>query len=83
VVGVKNDAEPHTIQVTLSRNGSALTAVIDEAASDSLTWTNELMEGIKLPGTGSMIAIYLVLIGLVIMVGAFVIFRKKSQKEEG
>ena len=82
VVGVRNDDAPHTIKVTVSRSGSALTAVIDEDASDSLTWTNELMEGIKLPGTGSMTAVYLALIGLVIMVGAFVIFRKKSQKEE-
>ena len=81
VVGVRNDAEPHTIKVTLSRSGSGLVAEIDEDASDSLTWVNEVMEGIKLPGTGSMTAIYLMLLGVVIIVGAMVIFKKKAQKE--
>ena len=80
-VGVRNDAEPHTIKVTLSRSGSGLVATIDEDASDSLTWVNEVMEGIKLPGTGSMTAIYLMLLGVGIIVGAMVIFKKKAQKE--
>lgn len=81
VVGVRNDSDPHTVTVTLSRNGSALVAVIDEDNSDSLTWVNEMMEGVKLPGTGSMTAIYVALIGLLIIGAAWILFWKKHVKE--
>ena len=81
VVGVKNDDEPHTIKVTLSRSGTGLVATIDEDASDSLTWVNEMMEGIKLPGTGSMTALYVMLAGLALTIVAVLVFRRKTQKE--
>lgn len=81
VVGVRNDGEPHTVKVTVSRSGSALSAVVEEAESD-LTWTNEMMEGVKLPGTGSMTAIYIMIAGLLLTAVAFVIVYKKRQEEK-
>ena len=81
VTGIRNDAEPHTIKVMLSRSGTGLAAEINEDESDSLTWVNETMEGIKLPGTGSMTALYVMLAGLALAIGAILVFRRKAQKE--
>ena len=45
------------------------------------SWKNETMEGIKLPGTGSMTALYVMLAGLALAIGAILVFRRKAQKE--
>ena len=78
VTGVRNDADSHTIKVKVSRNGTELVAEIDKDHSDSLTWVNQTMEGIHLPGTGSMSSVYVMLVGLMIVIGAVALFRKKA-----
>ena len=76
---IRNDAAPKnvTIRVTSLGGGMSVQTVGDE--TDELVWRNVL--GVRLPGTGSLEALWFLLAGLAVIVVGLMIHRKLAWQE--
>ena len=76
---IKNDSEPKNVTIRLTSLSGNVSARVVEDETDELTWRNVL--GIRLPGTGSLEALWFVLAGLAIIAIGLVIRRKLLRQE--
>ena len=79
VAEIKNDAEPKNVTIRVTSLSGALSATIVEEDTDELVWRNVL--GVRLPGTGSLEALWFALAGLAIIAIGLVIRRKLLRQE--
>ena len=79
VTDIKNDSEPKNVTIRLTSLSGNVSARVVEDETDELTWRNVL--GVRLPGTGSLEALWFVLAGLAIIAIGLVIRRKLLRQE--
>jgi LPXTG-motif cell wall-anchored protein len=81
VVGIKNDDEPKHVKIRLTSLSGHVSAIVVDEDTDELVWHNRLVDGIKLPGTGSLEALWFVLAGLCVIATGLVLRRRLLRKE--
>lgn len=81
VIGIKNDDEPKHVKIRLTSLSGYVSARVIEEDTDELVWHNRLVDGVKLPGTGSLEALWFVLAGLCVIATGLLLRRRFLRKE--